>query len=197
MTRIHHLLAAACLAACILLAAGCSGSDEAKKEQKQPSTGEFGTVSSDSTPAPKTPAPADASQKEKELPSSDAENPSANREREQSQNPPQSNPPSQNPPQSNPPSQNPSAPPAGTRTGSGLAMWSVQIGAFKSEAGATQCANEARGKFNQPIYKDYDPVTGFYKVTVGSFSGYDQAGKYKLEVQSKGYPDAFTVEVKR
>jgi len=26
---------------------------------------------------------------------------------------------------------------------------------------------------------------------------YDQAAKYKLEVQAKGYPDAFPVEVKR
>lgn len=189
MTRTLEFLAVACLAWCILLAAGCSGSDEAKKDQKKTAPGEFGSVATDSTPAPKTAVPADATQKEKELPQSDTEIPPAHRDPAQAKNPPSENPPSQNPPGV--------TPAGGTKTGTGLAMWSVQIGAFKSESGATQCANDARGKFNQPIYKDYDPVTGFYKVTVGSFSAYDQAGKYKLEVQGKGYPDAFPVEVKR
>lgn len=80
---------------------------------------------------------------------------------------------------------------------SGSMMWSVQLGAFKSEAGAFQLIEDLKKKFNQPLYKRYDPVTGYYKVTLGSFPTREQAGEYKLEVQSRGFPDAFTVEVAR
>ena len=79
----------------------------------------------------------------------------------------------------------------------GIMMWSVQIGAFKQEAGAMQLFDDVKSKFNQPVYKDYDPVSGFYKITVGSFQTREQAGALKAEVQAKGYPDAFTVEVRR
>ena len=79
----------------------------------------------------------------------------------------------------------------------GLMMWSVQIGAFKAESGALQLVNEAKKKFNQPVYKEYDPVSGFYKVNIGSFSKRDEASLFKTDVQAKGYPDAFTVEVRR
>jgi cell division septation protein DedD len=86
-------------------------------------------------------------------------------------------------------------PAAAPRAGS--MMWSVQLGAFKSEAGAFQLIEELKQKFNQPVYKRYDPVTGYYKVTLGSFPSREKASEYKLEVQSRGYPDAFTVEVAR
>lgn len=79
----------------------------------------------------------------------------------------------------------------------GTMMWSVQLGAYKSEAGAFQIIDELKQKFNQPVYKRYDPVTGYYKVTMGSFQTREQAAEFKLEVQSRGYPDAFTVEVAR
>lgn len=79
----------------------------------------------------------------------------------------------------------------------GSMMWSVQLGAFKSEAGAFQLIEEIKQKFNQPVYKRYDPVTGYYKVTLGSYQTREKAGEFKLEVQSRGYPDAFTVEVAR
>ncbi|MFA6234516.1 MAG: SPOR domain-containing protein [Bacteroidota bacterium] len=79
----------------------------------------------------------------------------------------------------------------------GSMMWSVQLGAFKSEAGAFQLIEELKQKFNQPVYKRYDPVTGYYKVTLGSYQTREKAGEFKLEVQSRGYPDAFTVEVAR
>lgn len=80
---------------------------------------------------------------------------------------------------------------------SGSMMWSVQLGAFKNESGAFDLVEELKKKFNQPVYKRYDPATGYYKVTLGSFQTREQAGTYKLEVQSQGYPDAFTVEVAR
>ena len=76
-------------------------------------------------------------------------------------------------------------------------MWSVQIGAFKSEAGALQLVEELKQKFNQPVYKRYDPATGYYKVTLGSFPTREAATQYKAEVQSRGYPDSFIVEVAR
>ena len=83
------------------------------------------------------------------------------------------------------------------QTGAGAMMWSVQIGAFKAESGAFQLVSEAKNKFKQPVYKQYDPVSGFYKVTVGSFQTHDQAAQFKSEVQAKGYQDAFLVEVRR
>jgi cell division septation protein DedD len=84
-----------------------------------------------------------------------------------------------------------------TQPHGGSMMWSVQIGAFKTESGAFTLVEEAKKKFNQPVYKRYDPVTGFYKVTLGSFPVREQAADFKAEVQSRGYPDAFTVEVAR
>jgi cell division septation protein DedD len=80
---------------------------------------------------------------------------------------------------------------------SGTMMWSVQLGAFKSEAGALQLIEEVKKKFNQPVYKRYDAVTGFYKVTLGSYQLREDASRFKLDVQSRGYPDAFVVEVAR
>jgi cell division septation protein DedD len=82
-------------------------------------------------------------------------------------------------------------------TPSGTMMWSVQLGAFKSEAGALQLIEEVKKKFNQPVYKRYDAVTGFYKVTLGSYQLREDAARFKLDVQSRGYPDAFVVEVAR
>jgi cell division septation protein DedD len=79
----------------------------------------------------------------------------------------------------------------------GLLMWSVQLGAFKAESGAMQLVTEAKGKFNQPVYKDFDPVSQLYKVTVGSFQTREQASQFKEEVIGKGYAGAFSVEVRR
>ena len=87
------------------------------------------------------------------------------------------------------------APATAPRAGS--MMWSVQLGAFKSEAGAFQLIEELKKKFNQPVYKRYDPASGYYKVTLGSYPTREAATEFKLDVQSRGYPDAFTVEVAR
>lgn len=82
-------------------------------------------------------------------------------------------------------------------TARGVLMWSVQIGAFKDEEGALKMVDEAKQTLKQPIYKDFDPATGFYKVTVGSFANKEDAGRYKADVQANGFPDAFSVEVRR
>jgi len=80
---------------------------------------------------------------------------------------------------------------------SGAMMWSVQLGAFKNESGAFELVDELKKKFNQPVYKRYDAATGYYKVTLGSFQSRENAAEFKTDVQSRGYPDAFTVEVAR
>jgi cell division protein FtsN len=80
---------------------------------------------------------------------------------------------------------------------SGAMMWSVQLGAFKNESGAFELVEDLKKKFNQPVYKRYDAVTGYYKVTLGSYQTREQATAFKLDVQSRGFPDAFTVEVAR
>ncbi|PLX32469.1 MAG: hypothetical protein C0600_02485 [Ignavibacteria bacterium] len=89
----------------------------------------------------------------------------------------------------------PTQPAAAPKTGA--MMWSVQLGAFKNESGAFQLVEELKKKFNQPVYKRYDAVTGYYKVTLGSYQSRDDAAAFKLDVQSNGYPDAFTVQVAR
>jgi cell division septation protein DedD len=79
----------------------------------------------------------------------------------------------------------------------GAPMWSVQLGAFRQEGGATQLVTELKQKFNQPVYRNFDAASGFYKVTLGSFPNREQAASFKMEVQARGYPDAFVVEVTR
>ena len=90
------------------------------------------------------------------------------------------------------PAESVSAPSVAPR--SGAMMWSVQLGAFKNESGAFQLVQEVKKKFNQPVYKRYDAATGYYKVTLGSFQTREEATNFKADVQSHGYPDAFTVE---
>lgn len=177
--KIFQRISVLFLGVCFIGFVGCSGSDEAKKnEEAQKQNAEFSKTDQGETPTPKTVTPPDVKPVEKELPQTEKEIP-------QQQEPPKVTK-EESPAMQTQPTQK-----------SGSTMWSVQIGAFKNEAGALQLASEAKMKFNQPIYKDFDPVTGFYKVTVGSFSTHDQVSKYKLEVQSKGYPDAFAVEVRR
>ncbi len=92
----------------------------------------------------------------------------------------------------------PAAPPTpSVAPRSGAMMWSVQLGAFKNESGAFELVDELKKKFNQPVYKRYDAATGYYKVTLGSFQSREKAADFKTDVQSRGYPDAFTVEVAR
>ena len=187
----------------LLLAVGlaaCSSSDELSgaEQQKQDESGTFQRIDNEEPIIPETDEPVmleavedeDLPVTEKPVPvqpaTIPAETPSTPPARQESA----PTPPAQ-PPQQSAPAAAQEAPRAGSM------MWSVQLGAFKSEAGAFQLIEELKLKFNQPLYKRYDPVTGYYKVTLGSFPTREQATEYKLEVQSRGYPDAFTVEVAR
>jgi len=87
--------------------------------------------------------------------------------------------------------------PSSSSPRAGTMMWSVQVGAFRSDEGALQLVEEVKRKFNQPVYKRYDPVSGLHKVTLGSYRTREEATTFKLDVQARGYPDAFIVEVAR
>ncbi len=171
----------------------CSSSEEISST---PSTTEseeavFERVDREETIIPETDLPADAP------PSPAQEAPKI--ERSVPMQPPSDLPASQETPVAAPKTQIPEKPvPLSTETApGGTMMWSVQLGAFKSESGALQLIDEVKKKFNQPVYKRYDAVTGFYKVTLGSYQNREDAGRFKLDVQSRGYPDAFVVEVAR
>jgi cell division septation protein DedD len=178
------LLLVFCIAA---VGAGCSSSEETAGAKP---AGAFTRTEADSVSLPRTPQPTaheDMPAPERTLPPSD-QKPPATREAPQEK-------PADTKPAAPPPAvQQPAATPAQK---TGIPMWSVQLGAFKSEQGANQLITEAKSKLNAPLYKDYDPASGFYKVTVGSFPTREQAAQYKTEVQAKGYTDSFVVEVRR
>ncbi len=158
---------------------GCSSSEESTDDFATPPQGEFQRIDADDEITPIVVEPAASEEADDELPTTEKNVPTR---------PPDAQPESA-PQQETAPQQ--------TQPARGVLMWSVQIGAFKVESGAIALVNEAKTKFNQPVYKDFDPVTNFYKVNIGSFSTRDQASQFKVEVQSKGYPDAFTVEARR
>jgi cell division septation protein DedD len=167
-----------------LLFWGCSSSEETEsKEEKQPPR-EFKQVEPQKETLPKTDAPdmekPEMPSTEKNVPADQQNKPDAGQQQRESTPVEKEQPQQQQP-----------------HAGSGAMMWSVQIGAFKAESGAFQLVNDAKNKFKQPVYKQYDPISGFYKVTVGSFQMKDQASQFKVEVQAKGYQDAFLVEVRR
>ncbi|MBE0645068.1 MAG: SPOR domain-containing protein [Bacteroidetes bacterium] len=175
---------------------GCSSSDELGKtdQQKPDENGAFQRVDKEEPIIPETDEPVTLEAVEDEdVPTS--ETPVPMKAASTKETPPtEAAPPSRQ--ESVPVQAAPSASPTSVPR-SGSMMWSVQLGAFKSEAGAFQLIEEVKQKFNQPVYKRYDPVTGYYKVTLGSYQTREQAAEFKLEVQSRGYPDAFTVEVAR
>lgn len=183
MKKIQLISIVLCMTLMMFFAA-CSGSEETKKDESTTS-GEYTKTDKDDPSVPKTETPptGTAKKSEQELPTTEKDLPKSDTP------PPKIETPSTTPQQI--------PPPITTAPKTGQIMWSVQIGAFKNEPGALQVANEARTKFSQPIYKDFDPVTGFWKVNIGSFATRDQATKFKSDVQAQGYPDAFCVEVRR
>ncbi|MDX9758024.1 MAG: SPOR domain-containing protein [Bacteroidota bacterium] len=178
----------------------CSSSDELSggEQQKQDESGSFQRIDQEEPIIPETDEPVtlepvedeDLPVTEKPVPVKPADVPATT-----PSTPPARQEPAQDRSVQTPPATVPAASQEPPRAGT--MMWSVQVGAFKSEAGAFQLIEELKKKFNQPLYKRYDPVTGYYKVTLGSFPTREQATEYKLEVQSRGYPDVFTVEVAR
>jgi cell division septation protein DedD len=171
-----------------LILSACSSSDELGREDDGDST-EFEQVDEAMEPViPATQAPGEQAEQE----AAQKENVEVTVDEDVQPAPPahqETPPPAATAPQTSEPPQ--SAPRAGMR------MWSVQLGAFRSEAGALELVNQLKQRFNQPVYKNYDTASGLHKVTLGSFAERDQATTFKEEVQGQGYPDAFIVEVTR
>ena len=164
-----------------LFAAGCSSSEETAKQDGTSTSGEFQRTDKEQAVIPSTDTP--PSSRKDDIPSTERNTPTRTTEREAATETVITKQPEL------------SRQPDPTKTGA--LMWSVQIGAFKAEAGANSLLNEAKAKMNQPVYKDYDPVSGLYKVTIGSFQTREQATQFKEEVIGKGYSGAFSVEVRR
>jgi cell division septation protein DedD len=181
MKRISYYLTLGLLSSGLVFL-GCSSSEETEKQPPK----EFKQVEPQKEAVPKTDTPEMEKQEippsEKNIPADQQKKPDPVPQQQKEMDQPED---SQTQRQQQP------------QTGAGAMMWSVQIGAFKAESGAFQLVNEAKNKFKQPVYKQYDPVSGFYKVTVGSFQVKDQATQFKTEVQAKGYQDSFIVEVRR
>jgi cell division septation protein DedD len=155
----------------VLLSTACSSSEEVSADGKsiQDEKVVFERVDKDEPIIPETDAP--ASQPSKDVPAQSVP--------ETVPVKPQGDVPATQVPESVPA---PSTPPATTPSSTG---------------GALQLVDEIKQKFNQPVYKNYDPVSGYYKVTLGSFQSREDATRFRLDVQSRGYPDAFIVEVPR
>jgi cell division septation protein DedD len=179
---LHKYFLLACVVITAFLCFGCSSSEEASQKDAATQPQEFKQVNDKEDVVPKTATPDSDKQ---EIP-----NVEKNVQAEQQKQAETSKP----APQAQPNATGREQP---VQPSSGAMMWSVQIGAFKAEAGALQLVSDAKNKFKQPVYKQYDPVSGFYKVNVGSFQAREQAAQFKAEVQTKGYQDAFLVEVRR
>ncbi len=178
------------LLALSLLLTACSSSDELSGSEKaQEEDTSFERVDREEPIIPETDEPVEIEVVEDEdVPA--VEKPVPVRTPEQDEQAPESE-----VPESTPPPQTTSQPSVSPRAGT--MMWSVQLGAFKNESGAFELVEDVKKRFNHPVYKRYDPATGYYKVTLGSFQDREHATKLKTEVQSLGYPDAFLVEVAR
>ncbi len=72
----------------------------------------------------------------------------------------------------------------------------VQIGAFEFETGkwggAQLWASQARAKFTEPVYVEFD--AGLYKVRVGDLVTREEADVLKAKAIQLGYAGAFVVE---
>jgi cell division septation protein DedD len=69
--------------------------------------------------------------------------------------------------------------------------WRVQIFASSAMASAEELAKEARRKFTEAVYVEYEPP--LYKVRVGDFLTKPAAKQMATRVQAEGY-DAWVVE---
>jgi cell division septation protein DedD len=70
--------------------------------------------------------------------------------------------------------------------------WRVQIAALSSLATAEQVAEEARSRFQEPVYVEYEPP--LYKVRVGDFLVREEAESLKTRAHSQDYEKAWVVE---
>lgn len=68
----------------------------------------------------------------------------------------------------------------------------VQIFASSTNEGAERVASEARFKFTEQVYVEYEPP--YYKVRVGDYKNRSDAEILREKAKSLGYPDAWIVQ---
>jgi cell division septation protein DedD len=73
-----------------------------------------------------------------------------------------------------------------------VAGWRVQLAAYSSLVDADVRAREARAKFTEPVYVEYEPP--FYKVRVGDFLGRPEAESMATRARAEGYQGAWVVD---
>jgi hypothetical protein len=79
-----------------------------------------------------------------------------------------------------------------TPTGNMVAGYRVQLFASNTNDGANQVASEARFKFTEQVYVEYDAP--YYKVRVGDFVNRSDAELLREKAKNSGYPDAWIVQ---
>lgn len=68
----------------------------------------------------------------------------------------------------------------------------VQIFASSTQEGADKIASEARFKFTERVYVEYDAP--YYKVRVGNYKNRADAEILREKARNMGYPDAWIVQ---
>jgi len=79
-----------------------------------------------------------------------------------------------------------------TPAGNMVAGYRVQLFASNTNDGANQVASEARFKFTDQVYVEYDAP--YYKVRVGDFINRSDAEILREKAKNSGYPDAWIVQ---
>lgn len=86
---------------------------------------------------------------------------------------------------------NPPANPT-TPTGTTVPGYRVQLFASATNDGANKIASEARFKFTEQVYVEYEAP--YYKVRVGDYKNRSDAEILREKAKNLGYPDAWIVQ---
>lgn len=95
------------------------------------------------------------------------------------------------------PQNQPAQPEVVAPTSTTITVFTVQIGAFHSSQYAEDAHRKATQQFTEPVFKEYDSVKGFHRVTVGNFKTKPEALEFRQTCVKKGYKDAWVIEAER
>ncbi len=79
-----------------------------------------------------------------------------------------------------------------TPTGTKVPGYRVQIFASSTQEGADKVASEARFKFTEQVYVEYEPP--YYKVRLGNYKNRSDAEILREKAKNLGYLDAWIVQ---
>lgn len=82
--------------------------------------------------------------------------------------------------------------PTQTPTGTKVPGYRVQIFASSTQEGADKVASEARFKFTEQVYVEYEPP--YYKVRLGDYKNRSDAEILREKAKNLGYLDAWIVQ---